>query len=104
MPLPPMVQAIVDFVRKGYPQGVPQQDYMPLFALLGRKLSEEEIAELAEELAATASDARSPAARGVAIGAAIERLTHVAPSDAEIERVRLRLQSVGWEAESGSEI
>jgi len=100
MPLPPMVQAIVDFVRKGYPQGVPQQDYMPLFALLGRKLSEEEIGELAEELAATASDARGSAARGVVIGAAIERLTHVAPSEAEIERVRLLLQSVGWDAES----
>jgi Protein of unknown function (DUF3349) len=102
MPLPPLVQVIVDFVRKGYPQGVPQQDYLPLFALLGRRLSEEEIGELAEELAAAAPDARSSAARGVAIGAAIERLTHVSPTDAEIERVRLRLQSVGWEPESGT--
>jgi hypothetical protein len=102
MSLPPLLQVIVDFVRKGYPQGVPQQDYMPLFALLGRRLSEEEIGELAEELAAAAPDARSSAARGVAIGAAIERLTHVSPTDVEIERVRLRLQSVGWEPESGT--
>jgi hypothetical protein len=102
MSLPPLLQVIVDFVRKGYPQGVPQQDYMPLFALLGRRLSEEEIGELAEELAAAAPDARSSAARGVAIGAAIERLTRVSPTDAEIERVRLRLQSVGWEPESGT--
>lgn len=102
MSLPPLLQVIVDFVRKGYPQGVPQQDYMPLFALLGRRLSEEEIGELAEELAAAAPDARSSAARGVAIGAAIERLTRVSPTDAEIERVRLRLESVGWEPESGT--
>jgi hypothetical protein len=103
MPLPPLLQTIVDFVRKGYPQGVPQQDYLPLFALLGYRLSEEEITELAEELASVAPDVRGSAARGVAIGAAIERLTHVTPTDAEVERVRLRLQSVGWEPEPGTD-
>lgn len=96
MALPPMLQAIVDFVRKGYPQGVPQQDYLPLFALLSRRLSEEEISELAEELAAATPDVRSSAALGVSIGAAIERLTHVAPSETEVERVRERLEAVGW--------
>jgi hypothetical protein len=100
MALPPLLQAIVDYVRKGYPQGVPQQDYLPLFALLSRRLSEEEINELAEELAAATPDVHSSAALGVAIGAAIERLTHVAPSETEVERVRAQLQSVGWEPES----
>jgi Protein of unknown function (DUF3349) len=30
------------FLRAGYPEGVPQHDYLPLFALLARKLTSEE--------------------------------------------------------------
>jgi Protein of unknown function (DUF3349) len=100
MPLPPLLQSIVDFVRKGYPQGVPQQDYLPLFALLSRRLSDAEIAELAEELASAGPDPRTSAALGVSLGAAIERLTHVPPSETEVERVRERLEAVGWQPES----
>jgi len=103
MSLPPLLQTIVDFVRKGYPQGVPQQDYLPLFALLSRKLSDAEIGELAEELASATPDTRTSAALGVSLGAAIERLTHVRPSDTEVERVRQRLEAVGWQPESETE-
>jgi hypothetical protein len=94
MPLPPLLQSIVGFVRKGYPQGVPQQDYLPLFALLRRRLSEEEVAQLAADLAATTPDAQG----SDAIGAAIRLLTHESPSDSDVERVRLRLQAAGWES------
>jgi hypothetical protein len=94
MPLPPVLQAIVDFVRKGYPHGVPQQDYLPLFALLRRRLSEEEVEEVAAALAADpAADADARA-----IGEAIEQVTREAPSEKDIERVRSRLDEAGWEA------
>ena len=33
-----VLSAIVDFLRVGYPEGVPQQDYIPLLALLRRQL------------------------------------------------------------------
>jgi hypothetical protein len=38
-----VLSAIVDFLRVGYPEGVPQQDYIPLLALLRRQLSDEEV-------------------------------------------------------------
>ena len=37
-----VLQSIVDYLRAGYPEGVPEQDYVPLFALLRRKLSDDE--------------------------------------------------------------
>ena len=40
MALPPPLQQIVDFVRAGYPDGVPERDYLPILALLGRELSD----------------------------------------------------------------
>ena len=89
MPLPPLLQAIVDFVRKGYPQGVPEHDYLPLFALLRRRLSDDEVSELASELAEQSPD---PAA----ISAAIERLTAETPSETDIERVNEKLRAVGY--------
>jgi len=93
MALPEILQSIVDFVRKGYPQGVPQQDYIPLIALLARRLSDQEIAEIAADL--------TPADGGAeVIGAAIQRLGHESASDADIERVRDRLRAAGWEPEA----
>ena len=92
MPLPPALQAVVDFVRKGYPQGVPEHDYLPLFALLRRRLSEEEVEELAAALAEDPAASENPAA----ISSAIEQLISDAPLDADVERVRERLATVGW--------
>ncbi|HEV2638098.1 MAG TPA: DUF3349 domain-containing protein [Actinocrinis sp.] len=95
MPLPPVLQTIVDFVRKGYPQGVPQQDYLPLFALLSRRLSDEEINELARELASSTFDAQISAT----VSLAIERLTNEPPSAEEVERVLGHLRAAGWDVQ-----
>lgn len=94
MPIPPMLQAVIDFVRKGYPQGVPEHDYLPLFALLRRRLSEQEVVEIAEALAADGA-AQNPAA----ISEAIALLINQCPSERDIERVRARLDAVGWEGQ-----
>jgi hypothetical protein len=91
MPLPSALQAIIDFVRKGYPQGVPEHDYLPLFALLRRRLSDDEVAEIAAALAEESSAAQNPAA----ISDAIEKLIAETPSETDIERVRVRLNSAG---------
>ena len=42
MALPPVLNKIVDWLRAGYPDGVPNVDYIPLFALLGSQLTETE--------------------------------------------------------------
>jgi hypothetical protein len=92
MPLPAVLETIVGFLRAGYPQGVPDRDYLPLFALLRRRLTEEEVAELAEALEAASPDE----ATTHAIHAAITQLTNATPSETDIERVRERLQAVGF--------
>ncbi len=89
MPSPSVLQSLIDFVRKGYPQGVPQQDYIPLLALLGTRLSQDEISGVALGLIATAPDEQS----SQAIREGIERATHQPPSEADVERVRQRLEA-----------
>ncbi len=110
MPIPPLLQAIIAFVRKGYPQGVPEHDYLPLFALLRRRLSEEEVAEIAAALNEDAASQhpaprhlapQHPASRNpAAIRAAIAHLIREPPSEADIERVRARLDEAGWHDET----
>jgi len=91
MALSMLLESIVAWVRKGYPEGVPRQDYIPLLALLKRRMTDDELAQVAGELAAGGHD--DPAA----IGSAIEALTHEEPSAADIQRVRDRLRETGWD-------
>jgi hypothetical protein len=93
MALPVVLQSIVAWIRKGYPEGVPQQDYIALLALLKRRVSDEEVGEIAAELASVRDD--SEASR--IIGAAIEHLTREPPSAADVDRVRERLRAAGWD-------
>ena len=48
----------LEWLRAGYPEGVPDVDYIPLFALLGSQLSEADVAAIAYELE-DASDPKS---------------------------------------------
>ena len=41
MALSDVVARVVAFLRAGYPQGVPATDYVPLIALLRRRLSDD---------------------------------------------------------------
>jgi hypothetical protein len=93
MPLPPVLQSIVDFLRVGYPEGVPQQDYLPLFALLRRRLTDEEVSQVADQLLAQTSDD----ATSQAIHAAIEHVLNETPSESDVVRVLSQLKSAGWE-------
>ncbi len=54
----PFLDSIVSLLRTGYPDGVPEVDYIPLFALLRRQLSSEEVAAVAAGL--IAGGARPP--------------------------------------------
>ena len=75
----------------GYPEGVPEHDYIPLFALLGSQLTESEVSAVADELATSADPGSAEA-----IKAAIADVTHTQPNDADINRVRARLAAGGW--------
>jgi hypothetical protein len=91
MALPPFLSSIIGWLRAGYPEGVPDVDYIPLFALLGSQLTDTEVSEIAEVLASE-SDPDSAAAIRKAIG----DVTHEKVLDSDIARVRSRLAGGGW--------
>jgi len=91
MALRPVLTKIIDWLRAGYPEGVPQQDYIPLFALLGSQLTNDDVTLIANELSFS-TDPKSAEAMKAAIGA----VTNGKPGDADIARVRARLAAGGW--------
>ncbi|HEX4830773.1 MAG TPA: DUF3349 domain-containing protein [Trebonia sp.] len=92
MPLPPVLARVVTWLRAGYPEGVPERDYLPLFALLGAQLPEADVAAIADELAGESK----PESAG-AIRRAITAVTdNQEPSDDDVARVRARLAAGGW--------
>ncbi|EAP97122.1 hypothetical protein JNB_16594 [Janibacter sp. HTCC2649] len=86
------LERIVSWLREGYPQGVPPQDYFPLLALLRRRLSDDEIKAVAKSLRKAEVSPVTPAD----IGVEITRVTQELPSDEDLERVRARLEKKGW--------
>jgi len=89
--LPSFLKSVIGWLRAGYPEGVPDVDYIPLFALLGSELSEKDVHAVADELASS-SDPDS----AQAIRSAIEAVKHTQPRDSDIARVRARLAAGGW--------
>jgi hypothetical protein len=83
--------SVVGWLRAGYPQGVPQHDYLPLFALLRRRLSDDEVRDVATSLAGVADPAT---AAGIAF--AISEVTHESAREEDIARVSARLAAGGW--------
>jgi len=94
MPLNTRLAGILDWLREGYPAGVPPKDYIPLLALLRRTLTEDEVREIAEEVAALGNGSENGAAE---IGVQITKLTDAMPTPEDIARVEDRLTSHhGW--------
>ncbi len=84
------LSSIVNWLRAGYPEGVPPTDYVPLLALLRRRLSDAEVKVVAGQLQ------RRDGFDHVDIGVAITQITDGLPSPEDVERVRQRLAANGW--------
>jgi hypothetical protein len=91
MPLPPVLSNIITWLRAGYPEGVPDVDYVPLFALLASELTDADVNAIAMELEFS-SDPQS----AQAIKDAIKSVTENKASDADVARVRSKLAGGGW--------
>jgi len=83
---------IVAFLRAGYPEGVPEHDYIPLLALLRRRLSDDEVVAVATEFI---SSGQTPV-DATDVRVAITKLTADLPSPEDTERVKQRLVAAGW--------
>ena len=91
MALPPFLSSVTGWLRAGYPEGVPDVDYIPLFALLGSELTDADINAITDELAATGDPATAQGIRDV-----IARASNEKPLDVDVARVRARLAAGGW--------
>ncbi|MGO8938933.1 MAG: DUF3349 domain-containing protein [Mycobacterium sp.] len=86
------VARFVAFLRAGYPTGMPSTGYVPLAALLRRRLSEDEITAITSELTMRG---RAPVSTA-AIGVRITRITDDMPSPDDVERIERRLEAIGY--------
>jgi hypothetical protein len=91
MPLPPVLNSIITWLRAGYPEGVPDVDYIPLFALLASELTDSDVNAIAAELESSSNPQSAQAIRD-----AIKSVTDGKASDADVARVRARLAGGGW--------
>lgn len=87
------LKGVLDWLLEGYPTGVPPKDYIPLLALLRRRLTEEEVGEIAQEIVARGGDLRD-------VGVSITKITDALPTEEDIARVETVLQQGhGWPPE-----
>lgn len=91
--MPNRIERIVEWLKEGYPHGIPEADFVPLLALLQRRLSDEEVDRLRERLQRLGL---VPASR-LDIGSEYLRITHELPSESELERIAVRLREAGVE-------
>lgn len=86
---------IVSWLREGYPGGVPEHDYVPLLALLERRLTRTEVKKIAKALRRADVSPAGPDD----IAEAISSYTHTEPNDNDLRRVRDQLAKKGWPVE-----
>jgi Protein of unknown function (DUF3349) len=91
MPLPPFLASVIGWLRAGYPEGVPDVDYIPLFAVLASQLTDADINTIADELAGSGDTTTAQK-----IHDALAKTTHDKPLDVDVTRVRARLVAGGW--------
>jgi hypothetical protein len=81
---------IVAWLNAGYPEGVPGPDRVPLLALLTRRLTNDEVKAVAQDLIDRGEFDH------IDIGVLITEITDELPRDDDVERVRARLAKKGW--------
>ena len=84
------LNSVVSWLRAGYPEGVPPTDTFAVLALLSRRMSNDEVMAVANELI------RRGEFDHVDIGVLITQLTDDLPTPDDVERVRERLAAKGW--------
>lgn len=84
---------VLAWLREGYPQGVPREDYIALFGVLQRHLTDTEIVKVGEAIRAANGD--EPISEDE-IRRRVEQHLHGHASDQDVRRVAARLAQGGW--------
>jgi hypothetical protein len=93
-----LLHSILDWLRAGYPEGVPGPDRVPLLALLrATPLSEDQIKEVVRNITADGSTALADGEIGEdEIAAFIKDVTHHDADPENVQRVAAKLAAAGW--------
>jgi endonuclease III len=93
-----LVSSILNWLRAGYPEGVPGADRVPLLALLrSTPLTEDQIKEVVGNITADGSTALVVGEiREDEIEAFIKDVTHHDPGAENVKRVAAKLAAAGW--------
>ncbi|MBL1075651.1 DUF3349 domain-containing protein [Nocardia sp. 2] len=89
-----VLQKVLDWLKAGYPQGIPQSDYVALLAVLHRRLTDYEVHLVVEQLVSDRVASGDIARADIA--AAIARVAKEQPGEDDIARVASRLAAGGW--------
>jgi len=85
----------VEWLRAGYPAGVPRQDYVVLLGLLRRKLTEDEVRKIAQDLADHSQGSSDPITTQD-IEQMINQSVLQEASPGDVVRVSAHLAAGGW--------
>jgi Protein of unknown function (DUF3349) len=101
VPLPGVLQRVLDWLHAGYPTGIPQTDYYPLLAFLARRMTTDEVVEVVKALQGEGRlDYRTTSDE---VRAAIETVTNSPVVEADVQRVERHLRESGWESEPAAD-
>lgn len=89
------VMRAVEWLRAGYPAGVPRGDYVALLGLLRRKLTEVEVKKIAQDLADISQRDGDPISN-TDIEDMINNAVLQEASAEDVARVSARLAAGGW--------
>jgi hypothetical protein len=93
----PFFHSVLDWLRAGYPEGVPGEDRVPLLALLrATPLTEDQVKEVVRHIIAAESGSTDGQLGGDEIGAFIKDVTHHDAGPENIRRVAAKLAAAGW--------
>ena len=90
------LRSVLVWLRAGYPEGIPAKDHFALLAVLRRRLTDEEIAEVCEMSIATAHEHPHRHVDYDTLKQIIAGLLREEPTEEDLERVAARLASGGW--------
>ncbi len=93
---PPLMKRVLDWMRQGYPEGIPPRDYVALLGVLRRNLTDADIEAVADELALQSVSNGVQPVTADDVRAMVRDLAFQNCTPEELQRVSANLARGGW--------
>ncbi|MFE4498933.1 DUF3349 domain-containing protein [Rhodococcus sp. NPDC056743] len=90
------LRSVLDWLRAGYPEGIPDKDHFALLAVLRRRLTDEEIEQVVAMSIESAHEVPDRHVDYDTLRAIIAGILNEESSEEDVERVTARLRAGGW--------